>query len=108
MKLLLVTCFFLSVLAVPGSGQTTCVMREFGTSELDNALGVARDGTGIYVVGKTLGTFPGKTNNGPGDAFVRKYNIGSAGGNVGGESWTRQFGTTDSVSPGRSPDDNAT
>ncbi|MBI4463481.1 MAG: hypothetical protein HY647_02145 [Acidobacteria bacterium] len=61
--------------------------RQFGTTASDAARGVASDTTGVYVVGETEGTFPGHTNSGGSDAFVRKYDAN------GNEQWTRQFGS---------------
>jgi autotransporter-associated beta strand protein len=61
--------------------------RQFGTPDLDEALGVAADASGVYLAGDTDGTLPGQVNAGGRDAFVRKYD-GS-----GNELWTRQFGT---------------
>ena len=64
--------------------------RQFGTSSSDAAWGVAADSSGnAYVVGGTVGAFPGYTNLGSDDAFVRKYN------SAGVEQWTRQFGSND-------------
>jgi len=61
--------------------------RQFGTSGGDYAERVAIDAAdNIYVVGNTTGAFPGFTNAGEGDAFVRKYDASGA------ELWTRQFG----------------
>jgi uncharacterized protein (TIGR03437 family) len=64
--------------------------RQFGTDSLDEALGVAVDATGVYVVGKTSGALPGQTSAflGQDDAFVRQYDANGA------EVWTRQFGTS--------------
>jgi len=61
--------------------------RQFGTPSDDEALGIASDGTGVYVVGKTQGTFAGQPTSANGDPFVRKYDAN------GNELWTRQFGT---------------
>jgi len=61
--------------------------RQFGTASTDEALGIASDGTGVYVVGKTQGTFAGQPTSANGDPFVRKYDAN------GNELWTRQFGT---------------
>ncbi len=62
--------------------------RQFGTPEGDLTYDtIAVDGTGVYVAGVTYGTFPGETNAGDWDAFLRKYD---ADGNV---LWTREFGT---------------
>jgi hypothetical protein len=47
------------------------------------------DDTGIYVAGSTDGAFPGQTNAGPFDLFVRRYDFD------GNQVWTRQFGTTE-------------
>jgi hypothetical protein len=63
--------------------------RQFGTSETDFALGVSADSSGsVYVVGIVYGEFPGQTNVGGEDAYIRKYN------SDGDEEWTRQFGTS--------------
>src|SRR5262249_38776672 len=60
---------------------------QFGTDELDLAHCIAADASGIYVAGTTDGTFPGQTNAGGVDAFVRKYDF------AGTVLWTHQFGT---------------
>jgi hypothetical protein len=62
--------------------------RQFGTAADDLAQGVAvaPDGS-IIVVGYTQGSFPGLTNAGGFDAFLRAYDA------TGTERWTRQFGT---------------
>ncbi len=60
--------------------------RQFGTSSDDEALGIASDGTAVYVVGKTQGALAAGSSPGA-DAFVRKYDAN------GNEVWTRQFGT---------------
>ena len=62
-------------------------IRQFGTDGGDEGWGIALDATGVYVAGWTFSTFPGQTNAGAEDAFVRKYD---ASGTV---LWTRQFGT---------------
>ncbi|MFL5807536.1 MAG: PKD domain-containing protein [Roseiflexaceae bacterium] len=62
--------------------------RQFGTTSSDDVRGIAADASGVYVVGYTVGTFPGQTSPGGGDAFIRKYDAD------GNELWTRQFGTT--------------
>ncbi|MBX3244177.1 MAG: SBBP repeat-containing protein [Acidobacteria bacterium] len=62
--------------------------RQFGTNSVDSGYAADTDPEGnIYVVGDTVGTFPGQTSSGGTDAFVRKYD---AEGNV---LWTRQLGT---------------
>src|SRR5215208_2338478 len=64
--------------------------RQFGTSSHDIANDVFADSSrGVYVVGTTEGTFPGQTDEGGADAFIRKYNAD------GDEEWTRQFGTSE-------------
>ena len=64
--------------------------RQFGTASTDKALAVSTDGSGVYVVGKTLGTLSGQTSAGGNDAFIRKYD------SAGEVTWTRQFGTPSS------------
>jgi hypothetical protein len=75
---------FLRKYRLDGSVEWT---RQFGTAAWDEALGVKADSWGVSVVGSTSGTFPGETNSGGADAFIRRYD---ADGNV---EWTRQFGT---------------
>ena len=65
--------------------------RQFGTSAIDTANGVAVDGSQVYVVGYTQGTFPGQTSGGD-DAFLRNYDPD------GSVAWMRQFGTPTSDS----------
>ena len=63
--------------------------RQFGTSGLDGANGVAVDTSGnVLVAGWTRGSLEG-VNAGGADAFVRKYDPD------GTVVWTRQFGTSD-------------
>ena len=62
--------------------------RQFGMSSEDTTFAISAHSGGVYVVGRTFGTFPGQTNLGGEDAFVRKYDTS------GSEVWTRQFGTT--------------
>jgi uncharacterized protein (UPF0548 family) len=63
--------------------------RQFGTTGVDFASGIAVDPGGyLYVIGYTYGTFPGQTRVGGYDAFMRKYDAS------GTEQWTRQFGTS--------------
>ncbi len=62
--------------------------RQFGSASYDYARGIAVDVTGVYVAGVTRGAFPGQTNAGSSDVFVRKYDAAS------NEVWTRQFGTS--------------
>jgi WD40 repeat protein len=63
---------------------------QFGTGGLDQAEGISVDASGIYVTGWTVGAFPGHSNAGGSDAFVRKYDL------AGTEAWTHQFGGTGS------------
>jgi hypothetical protein len=61
---------------------------QFGTPLPDEAFAIAVDGTGnTFVAGDTMGTFPGQTNAGSGDAYVRKLSP------AGTELWTIQFGS---------------
>ena len=62
-------------------------IRQFGTPGDDRAWSVSATADGVYVAGGTSGTFPGQTNLGSADAYVRKYDVD------GNEIWTRQFGT---------------
>ncbi len=81
----------LALAAVPGvQAQQVVWTQQFGMSGLDAAIGVAVDGTGVYVSGVTEGAFPGQVSAGDRDAFVRKYDAN------GNELWTRQFGTSGS------------
>ena len=60
--------------------------RQFGTTDGDQAYGVAAHSSGIYVAGETggaLGTVVGGS-----DYFLRKYD------SSGTAAWTRQFGTS--------------
>jgi uncharacterized protein (TIGR03437 family) len=59
--------------------------RQFGTTNVEKAYGVAVDSSGVYVAGETNGELA--TAVGGADYFLRKYD---AAGNV---VWTRQFGT---------------
>src|SRR5438309_1381368 len=58
-------------------------VRQFGTAGEDYGSAVAVDGSGIYVVGRTLGAMPADDY----DALLRKYDLN------GGLLWNRQFGT---------------
>jgi hypothetical protein len=62
--------------------------RQFGTSDVENALGVAVDAAGnVLVSGSTAGTLSGGFNAGSRDAYVRKYD------SAGVVLWTRQYGS---------------
>jgi len=68
-------------------------LRQFGSTKIDEAGGVATDTLGnIYVAGRTFGNLGG-VNAGPYDAFVAKYDTG------GNAIWTRQFGTPQDEEP---------
>jgi hypothetical protein len=61
-------------------------LNQFGTSG-DEYARLLMDSTGLYTYGDTTGAFPGQTNAGGHDAFVRKYDFD------GNELWTFQYGT---------------
>ena len=62
---------------------------QFGTPiSFDSALGVAVNGSGVYVSGYTDGQLPGQTALGNSDAFLGKYSL------AGTPLWTNQFGTS--------------
>lgn len=64
--------------------------RQFGTTNVDEAVAVTVDRAGnTYVAGWTQGVLPSQTSSGMLDAFVRKYDPS------GTEVWTRQFGSSD-------------
>jgi hypothetical protein len=78
---------------VPGPGASAVTpgwTRQFGTTNVDEAVAVTIDRSGnTYVAGWTQGVLPGQTSAGNLDAFVRKYDP------AGTELWTRQFGSSD-------------
>jgi uncharacterized protein (TIGR03437 family) len=77
---------FLSKYDLSGTALWT---RQFGTADIDRAVGVAADASGIYVLGETDGALPGQSYaGGLFDIFLRKYDAN------GTELWTRQFGST--------------
>lgn len=62
--------------------------RQFGSSNYDEAFGVAVDATGnAFIVGVACGALPGSAYAGGCDAFVRKYDPN------GNALWTREFGS---------------
>ncbi len=67
--------------------------RQFGNTRGVFVYGMAADGTGIYVVGETIGPMPGQPqdNRGNSDAFARKYDTN------GNELWTKQFAAVTDV-----------
>ncbi|MGH9043113.1 MAG: SBBP repeat-containing protein [Acidimicrobiia bacterium] len=79
------------VVPAPGaSGVTAGWTRQFGTTNVDEAVAVTTDHSGNhYVAGWTQGVLPDQTSAGSLDAFVRKYDA------AGTEMWTRQFGSSD-------------
>lgn len=63
--------------------------RQFGTSGASSNTGsIATDASGVYVLGATVGVFPGASSAGGQDAYLRKYDPD------GTHLWTRQFGTS--------------
>ncbi|HVQ89318.1 MAG TPA: hypothetical protein VMT88_14165 [Actinomycetes bacterium] len=62
--------------------------RQFGTSQNDDAGAVALVHHEAVVIGVTAGVFPGQTNLGGADVFVRAFDTSNAQA-----EWTRQFGT---------------
>lgn len=74
------------IVKVDASGSIAWI-RQFGTSDFDSAGGVLIDGSNVYVGGLTNGSFPGETNSGGTDIFVRQFDTS------GVEGWTVQFGT---------------
>src|SRR5258708_39884864 len=63
---------------------------QFGMGALEIPLGVGSGGSGVFLVGNTLGILPGQTSSGNYDSYIRKYDTS------GNEIWTLQFGTTSS------------
>jgi uncharacterized protein (TIGR03437 family) len=66
--------------------------RQFGSTALDEALAIAVNASGVYVVGFVdccAAALPGFPTTGGKDAFIRKYDAN------GNELWTRQFGSGD-------------
>ena len=65
---------------------------QLGTPAADFARGVATDAAGgVYVAGYTTGALDGAVAGGDADLFVAKYDV------AGARLWTRQLGTTSSV-----------
>ncbi|MBI1295061.1 hypothetical protein GC175_08895 [bacterium] len=67
--------------------------QQFGTLSSDGADAIAGDGSSLYVVGNTRGSFAGQNNAGFGDVFVRKIDSN------GSEIWTQQFGSANPDQP---------
>ncbi|MAE00457.1 MAG: hypothetical protein CMK53_07450 [Proteobacteria bacterium] len=67
--------------------------KQLGTSDYEEASGVATDSSGnVYVAGYTRGGLDGNSNSGNKDFFVIKYN------SSGTKQWTKQLGTSSSDS----------
>jgi hypothetical protein len=62
------------VVRLSADGQTTWT-RQFGSSQLDDAVGISVNATGVYVAGLTGGSLPGQKNAGNVDAFVAKFEL---------------------------------
>ena len=79
------------MVSAPGaSGVTAGWTRQFGTTNVDEAVAVTVDrSANHYVAGWTQGVLPGQTSAGSLDAFLRKYD------STGTEIWTRQFGSSE-------------
>ena len=60
--------------------------RSFDASGITAGRGVTVDSSGVYMTGFTFGAFPGYTNSGGRDVFVRAYD------HAGTELWVSQFG----------------
>jgi hypothetical protein len=86
-RALVFALLLIPALPVRGLGQTVEWTRRTGTLGTDEALGVAADSSGVYVVGYTADALPDLDRVGRQDAFIRKYD---AAGNV---LWTHQFGS---------------
>jgi hypothetical protein len=63
--------------------------QQIGSPLLDQGLGIASDGTSVFVAGRAGGAFPGQTSAGGNDAFIASYAAAD-----GAPQWVRQFGTT--------------
>ena len=74
--------------------------RQFGTTALDQADGVATDSAGnVYLAGITQGVLPGNSAVGDQDLLVAKYSV------EGERLWLRQLGTADFDAAGGSATD---
>jgi hypothetical protein len=67
---------------------------QFGTPDYDDVSSIAADGSGVYVLGRTEGAFPGQTNAGNYDLYVAHLDL------AGGLLDITQFGTEDGDFPG--------
>lgn len=75
-------------------------VRQFGTSSYEWVHGLDDHNSRLYVVGGTLGEFPGESQSGGSDAFLAAFDT------EGNAIWTRQFGSSsDDVASGVSVDE---
>jgi DNA-binding beta-propeller fold protein YncE len=72
------------VVRLSADGQTTW-MRQFGSSQLDDAVGISVNATGLYVAGLTGGSLPGEKSAGNVDAFIAKLDLQSAATGAGND-----------------------
>jgi len=63
-------------------------LTQFGTPSDERGWGISLDSTGVYVTGRTEGSFPGYTNQGGDDAYMAKFNFS------GSMLWVNEFGTS--------------
>lgn len=82
-----VLIFFVTGCSQPNDFDALPVTPQFGTAASDNATGLARHSSGVYVVGSTSDNLHAK-NKGASDAFIRKVDT------RGKLVWGRQFGTS--------------
>jgi hypothetical protein len=76
----------LALLPFDAAAQQSGWIRQFGTSNDDQARAILAEGAAVYVTGWTVGELPGQRKVGRQDAYLRKYD------QDGKELWTRQFG----------------
>jgi hypothetical protein len=62
------------VVRLSSSGETKWI-RQFGSSNLDDPIGISATASGVYVVGLTGGSLPGQKSVGNADAFVAKLDL---------------------------------
>jgi hypothetical protein len=62
------------VVRLSADGQTTWI-RQFGSSQLDDAVGISVNASGVYVAGLTGGGLPGQKNSGNVDAFIARLDL---------------------------------
>lgn len=70
------------------SGNELWTLQFTGSGQFLTASATVDANGNVYFHGSTDGAFPGQTNAGSSDAYVRKYD------SSGAEVWTRQFGTS--------------